>query len=76
MLGPVTFIPVILEDAGLLPSLIRPSHIDSYAPGASLTCRLPASPMILGIGGVSVRCCRLDHAAQWSLHPTTGLTLI
>ncbi len=42
-------IPLFLEDAGLLPSLVRRSHIANYAPAVSLTRRLPESSMILGI---------------------------
>jgi hypothetical protein len=41
-------LPFIIGDAGLLPSFVRPSHIDSYAPGVELTRRLPASAMMLG----------------------------
>ena len=43
------FIPVVLEDSGLLAAFTRPSHIDSYAPGVSLSCRLPESLKTLGI---------------------------
>jgi hypothetical protein len=42
-------IPFILEVVGLLAAFIRPSHIAYYAPGASFSCRLPTSSMILGI---------------------------
>ncbi|MFN6971032.1 MAG: hypothetical protein ACK4NN_09210 [Rheinheimera sp.] len=42
-------LPVILEDSGLLPSLIRRSHIVHYASAVSFTRRLPESSMILGI---------------------------
>ena len=45
----VPSIPLFLEDAGLLPSLVRRSHIGHYAPAVSLTWRLPESSMILGI---------------------------
>jgi hypothetical protein len=41
-------IPLFLEDAGLLPSLVRRSHIANYAPAVSITRRLPESSMILG----------------------------
>jgi len=53
-LGPLTphinrFIPLFLEDAGLLAAFTHHSHIVDYAPVDSLSCRLPASSMILGI---------------------------
>jgi hypothetical protein len=43
------YIPLFLEDAGLLAAFIHHSHIVDYAPVDSLSCRLPASSMILGI---------------------------
>jgi hypothetical protein len=42
-------IPLFLEDAGLLAAFTHHSHIVDYAPVDSLSCRLPASSMILGI---------------------------
>jgi hypothetical protein len=42
-------IPVILETACLLATLIRPNHIVDYAHGVSFICRGHAIPMILGI---------------------------
>jgi len=39
---------MLLEDAGVLSSLFRRSHIANYAPAVSLTRRLPGSSMILG----------------------------
>lgn len=46
------FIPLLLEDAGVLPSLFRRSHIPNYAPAVSLTRRLPESSMISAIFSV------------------------
>jgi hypothetical protein len=48
-------IPVICEDTGLLPSLVRRNHIDNYAAAVSLTRRLPESSMILGLYSVSLK---------------------
>jgi hypothetical protein len=45
----ISFIPLFLEDAGLLAAFTHHSHIVDYAPVDSLSCRLPASSMILGI---------------------------
>ncbi len=45
----IGFIPLFLEDTGLLAAFTYPSHIVSYAPGDALSCRLPVSSMILGI---------------------------
>ncbi|OZP69851.1 hypothetical protein CIG53_00930 [Enterobacter asburiae] len=39
-------IPVILQVAGVLAALAHPSHIVIYAPGDSLSCRLPATRII------------------------------
>jgi len=47
-------IPLFLEDAGLLPSLVRRSHIANYAPAVALTRRLPESSMILGIDDIPI----------------------
>jgi hypothetical protein len=46
VLGTRLVIPVIIEDAGLLAAFIHPNRIDSYAHGASFSCRLPAPSMI------------------------------
>ncbi|PVZ87380.1 hypothetical protein C9426_12470 [Serratia sp. S1B] len=43
------YIPVTNEAAGLLTTLVRPSHIVIYAPRDSLTCRLPAISLNLSI---------------------------
>ncbi len=48
-------IPLLLEVAGLLPSLVRRSHIVNYAPAVSLTRRLPESSMILGRNPYSLK---------------------
>ena len=37
---------VMLHAADALAALVHPSHIVIYAPGASLTCRLPATRII------------------------------
>ncbi|KEY60481.1 hypothetical protein SRDD_03780 [Serratia sp. DD3] len=50
---PWTPIPVILQIAWVLAVLYHPSHIVSYAPGDSITCRLQANRIILGIYGYS-----------------------
>ncbi|ATF47906.1 hypothetical protein CO701_01435 [Citrobacter werkmanii] len=42
-------IPVILQVACALAMFVHPSHIVIYAPGDSLTCRLHATRIILGI---------------------------
>lgn len=41
--------PVVLEAAALLAAWFRPSHIGNYAPGVSITCRRPATPITLAI---------------------------
>jgi hypothetical protein len=43
------FIPLFLEDAGLLAAFTHHSHIVDYAPVDLLSCGLPASSMILSI---------------------------
>jgi hypothetical protein len=43
-----SYIPLFLENAGLLAAFTHHSHIVDYAPVDSLSCRLPASSMILG----------------------------
>jgi|GEM_PF-4063363 len=37
-------LPVVFGAAALLPALSRPSRIDSYAPGVSISCRRAATP--------------------------------
>jgi hypothetical protein len=45
----IGYIPLFLEDTGLLAAFTHHSHIVDYAPVDSLSCRLPASSMILVI---------------------------
>ena len=40
------YIPVILQAAGALAAFAHPSHVLMYAPGDSLSCRLPATRII------------------------------
>ncbi|PVZ85808.1 hypothetical protein C9426_18205 [Serratia sp. S1B] len=42
-------IPLILQVAWVLAALVHPSHIVSYAPRDSLSCRLQATRIILCI---------------------------
>ncbi|PVZ85773.1 hypothetical protein C9426_18000 [Serratia sp. S1B] len=42
-------LPAVNEPAAVLATLVHPSHIVIYAPRASLTCRLPATSLNLGI---------------------------
>ena len=51
----LSFIPLFLEDAGLLAAFTHHSHIVDYAPVDAFSCRLPASSMILGIYPYSLK---------------------
>lgn len=42
-------LPFFLEHSGVLAAFTHSSHIETYAPGDSLSCRLPEYSMILGI---------------------------
>ncbi|PVZ88986.1 hypothetical protein C9426_05645 [Serratia sp. S1B] len=53
-------IPVANEAAGLLTTLVCPSHIVIYAPRVSLPCRLPATSLNLSIYPSSIN--MLDQA--------------